>query len=67
MTAPKYPHVKVKMTGEDGNAYAILGRVHQALKKAKVPRSQIAAFFHEAKSGDYDHLLQTVMKTVETE
>ena len=67
MTTPKYPHVKVKMTGEDGNAYAILGRVHQAMKKAKVPRSQITAFFNEAKSGDYDHLLRTVMQTVETE
>ena len=63
---PKYPNVKVQMTGEDGNAYAILGRVHQAMKKAKVPRSQISAFFHEAKSGDYEHLLQTVIKTVDT-
>ena len=30
MSTPKYPQVKVKLVGEDGNAFAILGRVQRA-------------------------------------
>lgn len=61
---PKYP-VKVKLVGEDGNAFAILGRVAQALRKHKVPTKEIEEFLKEAKSGDYDNLLITCMKWVD--
>jgi hypothetical protein len=60
----KYPNVKVKLTGKDGNAFAILGRVRVALKKAKVPQTEIDAFLSEAMSGDYNNLLCTCMKWV---
>jgi hypothetical protein len=63
----KYPHVSVKLVGEDGNAFAILGRVGWAMRKAQVPDAQIQAFKAEAMSGDYDHLLATVMRWVEVE
>jgi hypothetical protein len=66
MMQPKYPDVCVEMVGEDGNAFAILGRVQRALRKANVPDADVKAFMAEATSGDYDHLLQTVMLTVET-
>lgn len=59
----KYPNVTVKLTGEDGNAFAILGRVQRALRRAQVPKPEIDAFLKEATAGDYDHLLQTVMRT----
>lgn len=61
----KYPDIKVRLSGEDGNAFAIIGRVRRALKKAKVPSTEIEAFSSEAMSGDYDHLLQTAMKWVD--
>jgi hypothetical protein len=61
----KYPHVKVRLTGRDGNAFAILGAVMNALKKEKVPPEQIAVFRAEAMSGDYDNLLQTAMRWVD--
>lgn len=61
---PKYPHVPVILTGEDGNAYMILGRVTRALQKHRVPEDEIEAFRAEATSGDYEHLLVTVIKTV---
>lgn len=64
MTAPKYPHVKVKLSGRDGNAMMIIGRVNAKLREAGVPKDEVDAFTKEATSGDYDHLLQTVMKTV---
>lgn len=65
MTAPvKYPHVTVQLTGQDGNAFFILGRVMGALRDAGVPEEEVDEFLREAKSGDYDHLLATVMKWV---
>jgi hypothetical protein len=54
----------VKLVGEDGNAFAIMGRVIQALRKAGL-KDQIESFKKEAMSDDYDHLLQTAMKYVE--
>ena len=47
--------------GHDGNAFGILGRVSNAIKKSDKPK--LAAFFmEEATSGDYDHLIRTVAK-----
>lgn len=61
---PKYPEVAVEIIGQDGNAFSIIGKVKQALREAEVPREEITKFATEAMSGDYDHLLQTVMKWV---
>ena len=60
----KYPDVIVPLVGEDGNAFAILGRVEKALRRAGVDRDERQAFQNEATSGDYDHLLRTVMEWV---
>lgn len=62
---PKYSHVKVKLVGEDGNAFAIIGRVRKALRRAGVSNDEIMAFTTEATSGNYDHLLQTVMTWID--
>ena len=59
---PKYPNVHVKLVGEDGNAFAILGRCQRAAKKAGLEKEEIEAFMTEARSGNYDHLLQTCMR-----
>lgn len=61
---PRHPEITVRLSGEDGNALAILGRVQWALRRGRVPREEIDKFLEEAMSSDYDHLLQTVMKTV---
>jgi len=63
----KYPHVVVRLVGEDGNAFAILGAVSKALRRAGVASDEVAAFYKEATAGDYDHLLQTAMRWVEVE
>lgn len=62
---PKYPNIKVKLVGQNGNAFAILVRVINAMRKANVEKSEIDTFQEEAMSGDYDHLLQTCLKYVE--
>lgn len=62
---PKYPHIRVQLVGEDGNAFAILGRVTKAMRQAGVEKAQRDAFLAEARNGDYDHLLWTCMQWVD--
>lgn len=63
---PKYPNITVEMVGQDGNAFAILGRCKQAARTARLEKAEIDAFITEATSGDYDHLLQTAMHWFDT-
>ena len=56
-------NVKVKLIGENGNAYNIIGKVIKALKEGG-HADLISEYKYEAMSGDYDHLLQTTMKFV---
>jgi len=67
MTTPKYPNIRVKLIGGDGNAFAILGQVKRALKRGGVPPAEINQYFEEATSGDYNHLLATTMEWCEVE
>ncbi len=60
------PDVTVQLTGEDGNAFSIIGRVRKALKRAGYT-DLATKFLEETTSGDYDHLLQTCMKYVNVE
>jgi hypothetical protein len=64
MQTPKYPHIEVKLAGEDGNAFAIMGRVARAMRAAGLTKIDIRCFQDEAMRGDYDHLLRTVCETV---
>jgi len=59
---PKYPHISVTFTGADGNAFALLGLCRRAARQANLPQEEIDAFYAEATSGDYDHLIQTCMR-----
>lgn len=56
--------VKVKLIGKDGNAFMILGRVTEAMKK-KGYGDLVEQFREEAMSGDYNKVLQTCLKWVE--
>ena len=64
---PRYPDICVQLTGEDGNAFAILGRTTRALRQAGLAQDEIDQYYAEATSGDYDHLLQTTMRWVDWE
>jgi hypothetical protein len=65
--SPRYPQVAVRLTGEDGNAFAILGRIREAMHTAGIPDAEIDEFMAEATDSDYDHLLQTCMRWVDVE
>jgi len=64
MTQPKYPDVEVQLSGEDGNAFFIIGRIGKALRESGVERSEIDEFRNEAMSGDYHNVLRTAMRWV---
>lgn len=57
----------MQLVGEDGNAYAILGRMRHAMKKAGWNKEEIDVVTRKATSGDYDHLLRTVMEVCDTD
>lgn len=60
VTEPKQTKkIKVKLTGTDGNAFALLGRCLVAARKGKMDPETIKAFRAEATKGNYDHLLCT--------
>jgi hypothetical protein len=66
-TIPKYPGITVPLTGTDGNAFAVLGKVSRALRQAGVSQAERDAFTQETTASDYDRLLQTVMRWVEVD
>ena len=63
---PKYD-IQVQLSGNDGNAFAILGAVKKALRRANVLQAEIEEFMAQATAGDYNHLLATCMEWVDVE
>lgn len=64
-TGARFPDVSVQLTGADGNAFAIIGRVAAALTRAW-HREEADQFVHDAMDCEsYDALLQFAMRTVE--
>ena len=61
----KYPNITA--VPNDGNAFAILGAVGKALKRAGVDKAEVDAFYAEATAGDYEHLKATARKWVNAE
>lgn len=55
----------VKLTGENGNAFAIMGRVVLGLRAAGIDDAAIEAYRTAATSGDYDNLLSESIKVLE--
>lgn len=61
---PKY-NIEVQLTGEDGNAYSIMGKVSRALKSAGATKEEQDQYMNESMSGDYDNLLRVATQWVE--
>jgi hypothetical protein len=60
---PKYD-IEVELVGHDGNAFAIMGKVKDALKRNGASSDDIDEYMKESMSGDYDNLLRTAMEWV---
>ena len=63
---PKFPNVRVQMTGEDGNIFSIISRVLRALRKSgEAEAPDLVNFQLEiGKAEDYDAALRVVMRWV---
>ena len=53
---------RVKLSGEDGNAFAIMGACARAWKKAGRDGKSWTAIQLDMMGGDYDHLIQVAMR-----
>lgn len=62
LDGPRYPQVRVRLSGEDGNAFAILGRARAAARRAGLSASEVAEYHQAATAGSYDDLLRTTMR-----
>ena len=59
--------VRMRMIGEDGNAFAILGRFRREARRQGWTAEEMRAVTEEARIGDYYHLLATISENVEDE
>jgi hypothetical protein len=57
--------VKMRLVGEDGNAFAILGRFARAARTAGWSKAEIDKVLTDARGGDYYNLLSVIMDNVE--
>jgi hypothetical protein len=55
----KKPTIKIDLSGPDGNAFVIMGKVSKLLDKPTARKYQ-----SEAMKGDYDNLLKVTKKYV---
>ena len=57
----------VKLIGQDGNAFSVMGHVKKALKHAGADKEYVDKYLKKAISGDYDQLLVVSMEYVNVE
>lgn len=57
-------NITVKLSGNDGNAFAIMGSVRNALKKAGATKEQLDQYTMDSMSGDYQNLLRVASRYV---
>lgn len=59
--------VKMNLAGLDGNAFSLMGAFQREARKQGCTPAEITAVLTECQSGDYDHLLQTLMLNTESQ
>lgn len=57
--------IEVQLSGNDGNAFAVMASVRSALKRAGATEAEISLYTQESMSGDYDNLLRVANEWVE--
>ncbi len=67
MANTTYPDITVQLSGTDGNAFSVIGKVQKAIRSAEGVDAA-RRFSEEAmQAGSYDELLQFCMSTVNVE
>ena len=65
MSKPRFEDIEVEVSpnGPSGNAFAVMGNVSRALKRAG-HGDKVEEYMNEAMSGDYDNLLRVTEEWV---
>ena len=53
------------LVGVDGNAFAVMGYVKEAMRESGFSKEDITSYMNDAKSSDYDHLLSVSIDMIE--
>lgn len=59
--------VTLSLVGLDGNAFFLMGAFSRQARREGWTKNEIDAVLNECKSGDYDHLLRTLMDHTQDE
>ncbi len=54
--------INLELEGLDGNAFALMGAFQKQARREDWSPEEIKEVLDEAKDGDYNHLLQTLIK-----
>jgi len=54
--------ITMKLVGLDGNAFSVMGAFSRQAKREGWEQKEIDLVLNEAMSGDYNHLLATIME-----
>ena len=54
--------IELELVGLDGNAFSLMGAFQKAARQQGRTPEAIKAIMDDCMSGDYDHLLQTLVK-----
>lgn len=57
--------MKYDLVGVDGNAFFIMGYVINAMKECKFSKSDVDAYYKDATSRDYNHLIYVSMEMID--
>jgi hypothetical protein len=56
--------IDVQLSGNDGNAFAVMASVSKALRNAGATPEELSQYQQESMSGDYDNLLRVASQWV---
>ena len=59
--------VKLNLVGLDGNAFSLMGAFRQAARRQGWTKEEIDKVMADCQSGDYDHLLQVLIRNTTSE
>ncbi len=66
MERPDKTKPKFSFAGRGGNAFYLIGGARKALEREGYTEKEVLQFTREAESGDYDNVIQTIMRWCDT-
>jgi hypothetical protein len=58
--------MRYTLVGIDGNAFCVMAYVSRAMRECGKPQTEIDAYYRDAMSADYNHLLAVSVAMIDT-